>query len=238
MALDLDSQNALVRHFDVPTHAAGIARSTIQGGGWETLPRAIVSHQPRHNRRFSLQLLPFGRVSDLDIEAFECLVSLDSQWLTRHLQKLGLPHASLVIVDLPAGFSSVVQHVLQTAHVTMSVSQVDDSSYADLAHDEKLVREYCLPRRDYVRHCYLFNHVDQAHNLDKGLIKLLRAQYQGNIAAFVHQNESIEDALALHTTVFDYQAESQAVRDYNQAAEFIARALSNHYGHIMPPRFA
>ena len=41
----------------------------------------------------------------------------------------------------------------------------------------------------------------------------------------IHRDESVAEALALHRTVNDYDADSQAARDLRRAAELIGELL-------------
>lgn len=231
--LDLDPQNTLVSHFGMPDPARGIARATLKGGDWDNLQQKIYSRRPNYQGSFDLKLLPYGVLDEEQIRTFEHMVSQDPRWLMRHLEKLHLPQGTVVLVDLPAQSSMVAQQVLRAAHIAVGVSLVDAASYLCLARDEALVREHCIRRPDFVRHCHLFNQVDHQHGLEHDLSKLLRSLYGRNIAGFVHRDQSVREALAWHATTFDYQPGGQATLDFNHAATYIAETLAVYYGPLM-----
>lgn len=237
LALDLDPQNALRAHFGISEIDRGIAQATMSRETWNGLIHPLASRRQNHQGSFDLKVLPYGKLDAMESRFFEDLIALDPDWLMRNLFRLNLAQGTVVLIDLPTHSPMLIPHVLQAAHLVVTVSLVDAASHLCLARDGALVRDHCRSNADFAGHCYLFNQLDHSHRLEHDLAKLLNSLYSDRIAGFVHRDQSVREAVAWHATVCDYHPSGQATHDFAQAGNHISKTISNHLGKLLPRQF-
>ena len=114
LVLDLDPQNALALHFGIhPNEQRGLSRATL---AQQTL-RSVVMESAS-----GAFIVPYGIVNEDDRGRFERLVENRSDWLTNHIQSLGLPNDTLVLIDTPPGPSVYMKHALHCANLVVVVT--------------------------------------------------------------------------------------------------------------------
>ncbi|WP_256441901.1 cellulose synthase operon protein YhjQ/BcsQ [Cupriavidus sp. AcVe19-6a] len=109
LAVDLDPQNVLRLHFGMPIDSiAGHARATLSGERW----LESVWHGGH------AAVLPFGRLSEMDLAAFEQHLRSRPDWLRSHLGLLGLEENDIVIVAPPPLVTLYAPGAVVRAHLS------------------------------------------------------------------------------------------------------------------------
>lgn len=217
LVVDLDPQNALALHFGIhPNEQRGLSRATLAQQSW----RSVVMQSAG-----GAFIVPYGIVNEDDRSRFERLVESRSDWLTTHIQSLGLPEDTLVLIDTPPGPSVYMKQALSLAHLVLVVTLSDAASYATLPMMQRLVQTYCLNRRDFQECLYLINQIDKGLQLSKDVTHLMVDNFGDRVVGLVHRDQSVCEALAQDRSVIDYEPGSQATADLCQAAERIHQRL-------------
>lgn len=228
VALDLDRQNSLHLHFGLdPVDISGVARASLANEPWSTELRQAVAGRLMAHDAPQLQVLPHGLLDERDAERFNGDVAGTPGWLTHHLGKLRLPHGTVVLIDLPARAGALTAHVLQAAHVAISVTLADAASYVCMPQVDRLVRSFCLHRPDFLGYRCLFNQVDHSSELGHDVARLLRSNDAEQLFGLVHRDQAVAEALACEMSVLDYDKSSQAASDLAACARRLAHLLAD-----------
>lgn len=217
LVLDLDPQNALALHFGIhPNEQRGLSRATL---AQQTL-RSVVMESAS-----GAFIVPYGIVNEDDRGRFERLVENRTDWLNNHIQSLGLPNDTLVLIDTPPGPSVYMKHALHCANLVVVVTLSDAASYATVPMMQRLVQTYCMNRPDFLDCLYVVNQVDKSLQLSKDVTHLMMETFGDRVIGLVHRDQSVCEALAQDRSVIDYEPGSQASSDLRSAAERINQRL-------------
>ncbi len=217
LAIDLDPQNALGLHFGIGLgESRGIASATMSKQGWKSA--VFRTHS-------GVYLLPYGIVSEDDRDRLEYQLTSQTHWLREHLDALNLPTDTVVLMDTPPGPSVYLKQALSTAHAALVVLMADAASYASLPLMQRLVKAYGQGQHSDAETLYVVNQTNSLCQLSQDVNDVLRASYGEQLVGAIHQDQLVGDALAHVVTVMDYQADSQAARDFVACAEKIADRL-------------
>ena len=213
MVVDLDPQSALRFHFNLDLeHPGGLSRAAIDGTPWRD---ACVQSES------GVVVLPFGEVGESEREQIELAIHHDPDWLLRHLQAMGLSQDAIVLLDTPPGASVYLRQALQVAHAALVVALPDAGSYATLPGMERLLQTYCAGRPDFVGSGYVINQMDASRQLARDVAGVLRQDLGERLAAVVHQDASVGEAVAFRRSIFDYAPHSLAAQDFATCVQWL-----------------
>ncbi|MBV5344048.1 MAG: AAA family ATPase, partial [Rhodoferax sp.] len=100
LLIDLDPQNAQRFHLGMdPEEIAGLVR--------EGIASTSIFDSP-----FEVSFIPFGRVSESELEDFEAQLKLNPRWVANGIQTLGEDAFDFVILDTPPGPSVYLHQAL------------------------------------------------------------------------------------------------------------------------------
>lgn len=222
LAVDLDPQNALHLHLGGdPEDIAGLSRASVGGESWRDACKRSAS---------GIYVLPFGLVNEPDLQALERQLAADPNWLSSHLQSLGLSNDALVILDTPPGPSEYLRQALGVANLVISVLLADAASYATLPMIENMIQRYCGDRPGYLGHVCVINQADGARRLSRDAVHLIRGALGERVIGVVHQDQSVSESLACGRTVIEQDPHSLGRVDLMRCADWVLHRLQAEEG--------
>lgn len=218
LAVDVDPQNALRFHFQVPPgDSRGLAVETLRGNSW---------HDALHYGHFGVDCLPYGTVTEQDRRRFEQHLNSQPGWLNAGLGQLGIQGDCVILVDTPPGPSVYMQQVLTTADLVLVTLLPDAGSFATVAAMEMLLDEYCRPRPEFLGAYFLVNQIDSGRALSRDVLAMLKSRMGDEMCPHtIHFDAAVEEALASQQTVLEYAPDSAATHDIEQVAAWLDEKL-------------
>lgn len=217
--IELDPQNGLAWHFSGrAAEIPGISDYALEhddlGNGW-LLPSN------------GIRLYPYGHADESRRLAFESLLMRQPGWLGERIARIQRERpGTIVLIDTPPGHSVYLEQVLACADQLLMLLLPDMASLATVGDMESLLEPVLARRPDLVNH-YLINQAEPGQPLGMQMAELLQDRFGPRLLPVrIHRDESVAEALALHRTVNDYDADSQAARDLRRAAELIGELLA------------
>ena len=218
MMVDLDPQNALRYHLGLDlAESQGSARLSVQG-----IPVAEACVVGRSG----VAILPYGFVQESERQRFEQLLDSQPQWLEQSLATLGLSDDAIVLLDTPPGPSVYLRQALGAADLVLVVMLADAASYATLPLMESLIQTYCHGRPGFLDHAYIINQANQARQLSRDVMQVMRLHVGQRIAGVVHQDQAVGEALACSQSVLEYDPQCQGTSDIVSTANWVINRLS------------
>jgi cellulose synthase operon protein YhjQ len=212
LLVDLDPQNALRLHHQMPlTAAAGLSTQTLLVQPWaDALFRGP----------FGVECLSYGTLEDRERERFEQRVSADPDWLSKGLDSLAVARGTLVIVDTPPGGSIYLQQALHAADSVIVVLLPDAASFVTLPAMARWLDEYCYRRPDFRGARFVINRMNSARTLCRDVAAGLR-QHLGDrlLDVEIRFDAAVEEALASQSPIQHYASSAPAVRDFEALAD-------------------
>jgi len=196
LVLDLDAQNALVSHFQLPRSSTGLNQAHLQQLGWSDICTPTTG---------GLECLPFGPSNAADQRALEAQLAGNPTWLMEQLADLDLGKDDLLLIDLPTGASPWLHQVLAIADQVLAVTLADAASYLVL---DKL--QAWLAPLEPARCAFLVNQVDEQRALSQDMGEVLRQQLGSQWLATVPLDHQLGEALAFEYDLFQQPADSPA----------------------------
>jgi chromosome partitioning protein len=218
VAVDLDAQNALRLHHQLPfDDEGGLAPQTVAGASWKpALKRGA----------YGVDCLPYGTLDERDEASFERCVEADPSWLSRGLQGLDLAPGSYVIVDTPPGSSPYLRQTLGAAQLAIAVLLPDAASFVTIPTMENWFSLYGRGRPGFRGAWYLINRMNSARVLCRDVGAALQSQLgERLIAEPVRFDAAAEEALASQSPIAFYSPDSVAARDFVALADWVGRQL-------------
>jgi len=217
LAVDFDPQNSLRFHFGInPSDEGGIASSGLQSSGWK---EAIIKSNE------GCSVLPFGKITESERSNFEQAIATQANLLKEQLQSLGLSKEAYVVIDT-SGQLPYLQQALSAANLTIVVNIADAASYTTIPMINGAIEQYCEGRSDYVGSLYLLNQIDRSRQLNGDVADIVTMQVGAENIALVHQDQSVQEALACRTNVLAYDQTCRATQDFSDAASKISEFMS------------
>lgn len=217
LAVDFDPQNSLRFHFGInPSDESGIASSGLQSSRWK---EAMVKTNE------GCSVLPFGKITESERSNFEQMIATQPKYLHEQLQNLGLSKETYVVIDT-SGQSSFLKQALSAANLTIVVNIADAASYTTIPMINGAIEQYCEGRSDYVGSLYLLNQIDRSRQLNGDVADIVTMQVGAENIALVHQDQSVQEALACRTNVLAYDQTCRATQDFSDAASKISEFMS------------
>jgi cellulose synthase operon protein YhjQ len=213
VAFDFSPHNSLRLHLGGACNQHwGLSSQLLAGERWKDAPISL---------SVNIQYLPFGRVSGVELAKFNAEVTATYNWLASKLDAIDSPPNAYRLIDAP--FSSpLTQQAWELSDVIMVVIECDSMSYAALP--EFIWR---IPSALSGRIRYVINGFDPTRQLDRDLLKLMRAGLGNQLCPIIiHRDESVREAFSSKICLSDYQPESQANADIEQVATWLITLIS------------
>lgn len=211
VAVDLDPQNALRRHFGVAPTSPGIGLTSLQNAHWKHI------QQPGF---VGSRVITFG---DTDIQQQDTLqrwLKHEPYWLAQRLHALGLDARHTVILDTPAGNSVYFHQAVSVADVVLVIAQADAASLGTLDQLDGLLAPHL--ERDRAPHVhYVLNQLDEDSAFSLDMVEAFRQRLGTKEPFEVHHDVGISEALAFGADPLDSQALSLAGDDINELCRLL-----------------
>lgn len=211
LVLDLDAQNALVSHLQLPRASAGINQARLHDLGWSE----VLCHSAT-----GVDCLPFGPSNAADQRDFEAQLASNPAFLMEQLADLDLGKDDLLLIDTPSGASPWLHPVLAIADQVLAVTLADAASYLVL---DKL--QAWLAPLPAGRCHFLVNQVDERSPLSLDMSAVLQQQLASQWLAAVPLDPQVGEALAFEYDLFQQPAESPAGLALRGVADQLAQHL-------------
>ena len=212
-ALDLDAQNALASHFQLPRSTPGLNQARLHGHTWDKACTTTAA---------GIECLAFGPSNAADQRAFDALLAEQPDWLARQLLDLKLGRDDLLVIDTPTGASPWLQQALALADQVVAVTQADAASYLVL---DKL--QAWLSRLHPQSCAYLVNKVDSQQVLSLDMSALLRQQLGSQWLAELPLDHQLDQALAFEYDPFEQPVDTPACQALRAVADNLAHRIEH-----------
>ncbi|MDD2811731.1 cellulose biosynthesis protein BcsQ [Rhodoferax sp.] len=210
LLIDLDPQNAQRVHLGLnPDEYAGLSREGIA-------PSSIFESP------FGISFIPYGRVSESELEEFEAQLKGHPDWLAQHIQGLKELAFDYVVLDTPPGPSVYLRQALTVAHKALVVLLADAASFATIDKISTLVEQYTADRTDFEGMYLLINQMPIHSKLGHQVRTALYANYAEQLVPVaIHRDPRVSQALAFERPVLHYEPGCKASLDIQYVAEWL-----------------
>jgi cellulose synthase operon protein YhjQ len=210
LLIDLDPQNAQRLHLSMdPDEIAGLVREGIA-------PTSVFDSP------FHVSFIPFGRVTELELEDFEAQLKLNPYWVADGIDSLGRDAYDFVVLDTPPGPSVYLQQALKAAHRALVILLADAASYATIAKISSLVEDHTAARDDFLGMYLLINQMPINSKLAHQVRSALYANYAGQLVPVsIHRDQRVSQALAFERPVLQYEPGCKASLDIQYVADWL-----------------
>lgn len=210
LLIDLDPQNAQRHHLSMdPEEIAGLVREGIA-------PTSLFESP------FDVSFIPFGRVTEAELEDFESHLKSDPHWVANGVHALGANTFDYVILDTPPGPSVYLRQALTAANLALVVLLADAASFATLDKISSLVDEYTEGREDFQGQYILINQMPINSKLGHQVRSALYSHYADQLVpASIHQDLRVSQALAFERPVLQYEPGCKASLDIRYVADWL-----------------
>ncbi len=211
VVLDLDPQNAVLSHFNLPRSTRGLNQARLEVLDWNEISAPTDA---------GIECLPFGPSNAADLRAFESLLAGNPDWLLQELLALDLGKDDLLLIDTASGASPWLHQVLAIADQVLAVTLADAASY--LVLDKLQAWLAPLP----AGHCrFLVNQVDERSPLSLDMSAVLQQQLGSQWLAAVPHDPQVGEALAFEYDLFQQPTDSPACQALRGVADQLAQRL-------------
>ncbi len=209
LVLELDPQNALSLHLGaVQAPANGLAAGVLNG--INPLDAALCNAD-------GVYCLPFGQLEPARLDAFRARVAREPAWLADLLANINMNANTVIVLDAPPLPSLLAVQAVRAADFTLSVILCDMASVLALDTCER----YHAAVAGSGGFAHVLNQVNPTRPLRRKLALMLQQRLGKRLAAPVHQDESVSDALAQSMTVLQHAPFSQAAHDFQGLADWL-----------------
>jgi cellulose synthase operon protein YhjQ len=214
LLIDLDPQNAQRLHLGMdPDEIAGLIREGIT-------PTSIFDSP------FGPKFIPFGRVSEAELEDFEAELKQHPSWVSHGIDSFAASSFDFIILDTPPGPTVYLQQALQTAHKALVVVLADAASYATLPKITALVEQYTGGRSDFGGMSMLINQMPTHSKLGHQVRSALYANYANQLVPVaIHKDTRVSQALAFERPVLQYEPGCKASLDIQSVADWLIDSI-------------
>lgn len=212
--IDLDPQNTQRLHLGMDAdEIAGFAREGI-------FPTSMFDSP------FEIKFIPFGRVSEAELEEFEAKLKLDPHWIRNGIEGLDDGSIDFVILDTPPGATVYLQQALLASQRTLVVVLADAASYATLPKIISLVAHYTTARTDFNGAHILINQMPERSKLGHQIRTALYADYASQIIPIaVRKDRPVAEALAFERPVLRYAPHCKASSDLQTVTDWLLDSI-------------
>ncbi|WP_110972376.1 cellulose biosynthesis protein BcsQ [Pseudomonas huaxiensis] len=214
LVLDLDSQNSLLSHFNLPRSTPGINQARLQEAGWDGIRAPTES---------GIECLPFGPSNVADVRAFEAQLAANPAWLMQQLATLELSADDLLVIDTATGATPWLHQVLGVANQVIALTLADAASYLVL---DKL-QAWLAPLRPGT--CgFLVNQVDAQRPLSLDMAEVLRQQLGERWLAALPLDHQFDESLAYEYDPLQQPLDSPACQVLRAVAHDLAQRIEQY----------
>jgi cellulose synthase operon protein YhjQ len=208
--IDLDPQNAQRFHLGMdPEEYAGLVREGIT-------PSAVFDSP------FGTKFIPFGRVTEAELEEFEQHLKAHPNWVLNGIETLNNGMYDFVILDTPPGATAYLQQALLAAHRALVVVLADAASFATVPKITSLVEQYTAGRSDFIGMNLLINQMPSQSKLAHQVRSALYASYAEQLVPVaIHKDPGVSQALAFERPVLQYEPGCRASMDIQGVADWL-----------------
>ncbi|WP_095153475.1 cellulose biosynthesis protein BcsQ [Pseudomonas sp. Irchel 3E13] len=214
LVLDLDPQNALLSHFNLPRSTPGINQARLQDAGWDGI-RTLTEN--------GIECLPFGPSNAADVRAFDAQLAANPAWLMQHLATLELGADDLLVIDTATGATPWLHQVLGVANQVIALTLADAASYRVL---DKL-QAWLAPLRPGTC-AFLVNQVDAQRPLSLDMAEVLRQQLGDRWLAALPLDHQLDEALAYEYDPLQQPLDSPACQVLRAVAHDLAQRIEQY----------
>lgn len=216
LLIDLDPQNAQRLHLGMdPDEIAGLVREGISPAGIFDSP-------------FGISFIPFGRVSEAELEQFETELRYRPDWLAEGIESLGSRLFDFIILDTPPGPTVYFHQALLVAHRALVVVLADAASYVTIPKIASLVEEYTAGRPDFAGMSLLINQMPMQSKLGHKVRTALYTDYAHQLVPVaIHRDIRVSQALAFERPVLEYEPGCKASLDIQYLADWLLDSSSS-----------
>lgn len=210
LLIDLDPQNSQRLHLGMdPDEIAGLVREGIS-------PSSIFGSP------FGIKFIPFGRVSESELEEFEANLKHHTEWVADGIDSLDPTEFDYVILDTPPGPTVYLQQALMAAHRALVIVLADAASYATIPKIISLVDQYTTGRTDFLGMNLLINQMPTNSRLGHQVRTAMYTNYaQQLVHVAIHKDARVSQALAFERPVLEYEPGSKASLDIQYATDWL-----------------
>ena len=214
LLVDLDPQNAQRLHLGMdPDEIAGLVREGVGPGSVFDSP-------------FGVKFIPFGRVTESELDEFEAALRGDSDWLAGGLASLDASGFDVVIIDTPPGPSVYLAQALHAAQRAIMVLLADAASFATVPKMLALVEQHTAGRTDFAGTHLLVNQMPTQSVLGHQVRSALFAGYaQQMVPVSIHRDARVSQALAFERPVLEYEPGCKASLDIQYLADWLLDSM-------------
>ncbi|NVZ67909.1 cellulose biosynthesis protein BcsQ [Pseudomonas costantinii] len=216
VALDLDPQNALHRHFGVSSTLPGIGRTSLEHGQWSPLQQQGFA---------GCQVITFGDTDVQQQESLERWLKHEPIWLARRLSSLGLSEQHTVIIDTPAGNNAYFHQALSVADVVLVIVQADAACLGTLDPLDLLLAPHLEGERPPSVHVVV-NQLDESNAFSLDMVDAFKLRL-GKAPLEVHRDMAINEALAFAADPLDSVTKRMASDDLNEICLLLKASRRN-----------
>jgi cellulose synthase operon protein YhjQ len=210
VVIDLDPQNSQRLHL-------GLNADEIAGLSREGIDVSSLFDSP-----FGVHFIPFGRVTDVDLEQFAFQLSQNSQWLRDRINSLAICEFDYVFVDTPPGASVYVEQALKAANRSIVVTLPDAASFVTLEQTNQLIAHHTVSNLQYEGTFRLINQMPKESRLAHQMRDAIFADKTTPVVPLViHKDPSVPQSLAYERPVTEYRASSIASLDFQHLADWL-----------------
>lgn len=210
LVVDLDPQNALRLHLGMdPEDLAGLVREGIA-------PESIFDSP------FGVKFIPYGIVTEAELEEFEAALKAHPHWVRDGLQSLDAGVFDFVILDTPPGPTVYLQQALHAAQRALTIVLADAASFATVPQILSLVEQYTAQQPDFLGVNLLINQMTDQGQLGHQVRTALYENYASLIVPVaIHRDPAVSEALAYARTVLQYEPGCKASLDIQYVADWL-----------------
>ncbi len=214
LLIDLDPQNAQRLHLGMnPDEIAGLTREGI-------------SHSSIFDSPFGIQFIPFGRISEAELEEFEAELKKHPSWVADGINSLTADSFDFVILDTPPGPTVYLRQALEAANRALVVVLADAASYATLPKITSLVSLYTAERTDFAGINLLINQMPIHNKLGHQVRTALYTNYADQLVPVaVHKDPRVSQALGFERPVLQYEPGCKASLDIQSVADWLLDSM-------------
>ncbi len=214
LLIDLDPQNAQRLHLGMnPDEIAGLTREGI-------------SHSSIFDSPFGIQFIPFGRISEAELEEFEAELKKHPSWVADGINSLTTDSFDFVILDTPPGPTVYLQQALEAANRALVVVLADAASYATLPKITSLVSQYTAERTDFAGINLLINQMPIHNKLGHQVRTALYTNYADQLVPVaIHKDPRVSQALGFERPVLQYEPGCKASLDIQSVADWLLDSM-------------
>ena len=232
LVVDMDPQNSQRLHLGLDAQQiAGLAR---EGLGAHSIFDSPFGSSPGveselEEQASGLHFIPFGRISNQELDEFQSELGNNPNWLSHNLAALSPLHFDFIIIDTPPGPSAYLEQALQATKIAVHVVLPDAASYLGLSKFEELVASTTQQREHFQGAHKLINQMPVnnllAHEVRKALYADAVTSNSPNIPLCIHYDVSAAQALAHETPLLEHQPQTIASLDFQYLADWVVDTL-------------